>query len=125
MELINQIVQNLGISEDQAKGGTGLLLKLAKDKLDDSDFSQISNVIPETNEIMGTAPESSGAGNILGGIASAVGAGKLGYLASLSGGFSKLGLDSGMIGKFTPVILSFVQSKGGDSVKGILEKVMK
>ena len=30
-----------------------------------------------------------------------------------------------MIGKFVPVILSFVQSKGGDGVKGVLEKALK
>jgi hypothetical protein len=46
-------------------------------------------------------------------------------LAGLAGGFSKLGLDSGMIGKFLPIILSFVQSKGGGGVKTILEKVLK
>lgn len=51
--------------------------------------------------------------------------GGVGGLANLAGGFSKLGLDSGMIGKFVPIILSFVQSKGGDAIKGILEKVLK
>jgi len=49
----------------------------------------------------------------------------LGNLASLAGGFSKLGLDSGMIGKFIPIILSFAQSKGGDVVKKLLEKALK
>ena len=53
------------------------------------------------------------------------GAGQLGNLASLAGGFSNLGMDSGMIGKFIPIILSFAQSKGGDVVKGLLEKVLK
>lgn len=33
MELIQQLVSNLGVSEDQAKGGAGLLFNLAKDKL--------------------------------------------------------------------------------------------
>jgi hypothetical protein len=51
--------------------------------------------------------------------------GGAGGLTSLAGGFSKLGLDAGMIGKFVPIILSFVQSKGGNAVKGILEKVLK
>jgi hypothetical protein len=30
-----------------------------------------------------------------------------------------------MIGKFIPVVVSFVQSQGGDSLKGLLEKVLK
>jgi hypothetical protein len=34
-------------------------------------------------------------------------------------------MDGGMVGKFLPIILQFVQSKGGDSVKALLEKVLK
>jgi hypothetical protein len=49
---------------------------------------------------------------------------KVGGIAGLAGGFSKLGLDAGMVTKFVPVILSFVQSKGGDGVKSILKKVL-
>ncbi len=124
MELIDQIVKNLGINEDQAKGGAGLFLKLAKNKLGAEEFSEVQNAIPETDDVIRSAPESGGIAGALGGIASSLGADKLGNLATLSGGFSKLGLDKGMIGKFAPIILSFVQSKGGDTAKGILEKVI-
>jgi hypothetical protein len=66
-------------------------------------------------------------GGAIGGISSALGGGaeKLGGLASLASGFEGLGLDSGMIGKFVPIIISFVQSKGGDSAKNLLEGVLK
>ena len=67
----------------------------------------------------------------LGGMASSLGAGGLGDqlgglgdLAGLASGFSQLGLSSDRIGKFVPVVLSFVQNQGGDSMKGLLEKVM-
>ena len=33
MELISMLTQNLGISDSQAEGGTGLLLDLAKKKI--------------------------------------------------------------------------------------------
>ncbi len=52
-------------------------------------------------------------------------AGNLGSLASLAGGFSKLGMNSGMVSKFIPLILQFVQSKGGEGVKNILAGVLK
>jgi hypothetical protein len=73
-----------------------------------------------------SAPESGGIAGALGGLASALGGSgsELGNLASLAGGFSKLELDSGMIGKFIPVILSFVESKGGGAVKGLLEQAL-
>ncbi|HAY35762.1 MAG TPA: hypothetical protein DCY57_02075 [Bacteroidetes bacterium] len=44
------------------------------------------------------------------------GAGKLGDLASLASGFKKLDLDSGMASQFMPIIMSFVQSQGGDAI---------
>jgi hypothetical protein len=34
-------------------------------------------------------------------------------------------MDSGMVGKFIPIVLSFVQAKGGGGVKDLLEKVLK
>ncbi len=115
------------MKEDQAAGGAGLLFKLAKENLGDTDFSQISQHVPGVNDLIKSAPESSGVAGALGGLASAFGGGgsQLGNLAGLASGFSQLGLDTGMIGKFIPVILSFVESKGGGAVKGLLEQALK
>ena len=126
MELIDLLTNTLGVNADQATGGAGLLFKLAKEKLGDTDFSQISQYIPDVNELIESAPESGGIAGALGGLASALGGSgsELGNLASVVGGFSKLELDSGMIGKFIPVILSFVESKGGGAVKGLLEQAL-
>ena len=127
MELIQQLINTLGIKEDQARGGAGLLFKLAKDKLDSGSFSQISDAIPGIDDLIGGAPESGGLMNALGGITSALGgkAEGLGKLAGLATGFSKLGLDSGSISKFIPVILSSVQSQGGDKIKDLLASVFQ
>jgi hypothetical protein len=126
MELIDLLTNTLGVKENQATGGAGLLFKVAKEKLGDTDFSQISQHVPGISELIESAPESGGIGGALGGLASALGGSgsELGNLASLAGGFSKLGLDSGMISKFIPVILSFVESKGGGAVKGLLEQAL-
>ena len=138
MELIQQLVSSLGVNEDQAKGGAGLLFDLAKEKLGAGEFQQIADQIPGVGNLLGAAPEpstaaSAGGGMMgaLGGAAAALGAGGLGdklgglgNLAELASGFSKLGLSSDMVGKFIPIVLSFVQSKGGDGVKGLLEKAL-
>ncbi|MDX1764807.1 MAG: DUF2780 domain-containing protein, partial [bacterium] len=55
MELLNMLVQNLGVNEEQAKGGAGLLFKMAKEKLGDGDFSQIASAVPEMDEMIGAA----------------------------------------------------------------------
>jgi hypothetical protein len=127
MELIQDLVKNLGVSENAAKGGAGLIFKMAQDKLPAGDFSKVLGADPGIGDLMKAAPESGGGIGGLGKLASGLGGdiGKLGNLASLAGGFSKLGMDSGMIGKFLPIILSFVGRKGGTGVQSILEKVLK
>lgn len=127
MELVQMLMSQLGISEEQARGGAGLLFKMAKEKLGSGDFSQVADAVPDVENLMSSAPEAGGVLGALGGLASSLGggAGQLGNLAGLAGGFKNLNLDSGMIGKFIPVLMSFVQSKGGDAVKGMLEKVLK
>ena len=127
MELLQILTSQLSVSEEQASGGAGLLFKLAQDKLSSGEFSQIAGAIPGINELISSAPESGGIAGAIGGLASSLGggAGQLGDLASLASGFSKLNLDADMVGKFIPIVLSFVQSQGGDTLKGLLEKVLK
>lgn len=126
MELLNLLMQNLGVSEEQAKGGAGMLFTMAKGKLGAEDFGKVASAVPGIDDLLKSAPQG-GVGGALSGITSALGggAGKLGDLASLAGGFSKLGLSSEMVGKFIPIILSFVQSKGGDTVRNLLGGVLK
>ena len=133
MELVQMLTNNLGVNEDQAKGGAGMLFNMAKEKLGAGDFQQIADKIPGIGDLMSAAPATDGDGDsgggvmgMLGGIASSLGGSAvgLGSLAALAGGFSKLGLDTDMIGKFVPTVLEYVQSQGGDGVKGLLEKVI-
>lgn len=127
MELIQMITGQLGITDEQAKGGSGLLFKMAKEKLGSDEFGQVAKAVPGIEDLISSAPGSGGLSGIMGGLASSLGggAGGLGNLAGLAGGFKNLGLDSGMIGKFIPIVMSFVQSKGGDTVRSILEKILK
>ncbi len=127
MEIINLLTQQLGISDSQAKGGAGALFGMAQKALGADDFGKVSEAIPGMDDLLSAAPQSGGLGGALGGLTSSLGgkAGKLGGLASLAGQFSKLGLDSDMIGKFVPILLSFAQSKGGDGIKNLLAGVLK
>jgi hypothetical protein len=121
------VTKQLGVSEEQAKGGTGLLFKMAKEKLAPEEFGKVSGAVPGVNDLISSAPAPSGAAGAISGMAGALGggAGQLGNIAGLASGFKNLNLDSGMVGKFIPIVLSFVQLKGGDAAKGALEKVLK
>ena len=131
MELIGLLTQGLGVNEDQAKGGAGLIFQLAKQQLGDGDFAQVADAVPGLDNLLGAAPqEGGGVMGAIGGLAGALGGGggtlgKLAGLASLASGFEQLGLNSDMIGQFVPIILSFVQNKGGDNIKELLAGVLK
>jgi hypothetical protein len=127
MEIIEQLTRQLGIDEAQASGGAGLLFKLAKDKLGSAEFAQLRAAVPEVDQLIETAPDA-GTGRLggLGGLASVFGGkiGALGNLASLAEGFGDLGLDSGTVARFLPLVLSWVQARGGDGVRDMLAGVL-
>ena len=129
MELIQQLTQGLGVDESQAKGGAGLIFKMAKEQLGDGEFSQVAGAIPGISNLIGEAPAGGkGIAGAVGGLAGALGGGSGGQLsniAALAGGFSQLGLNPSMATKFIPIILSFTQNKGGDGIKDILASVLK
>ncbi len=126
-ELISSLVGQLGVSEDQAKGGAGLLFKMAQQKLGGEEFGQLNSALGGgVGDLISAAPaeEEGGLGSLLGGFGKMVGAGDIGNLVSLAGGFSKLGLDEGLIGRFIPIVMQFVQSKGGESLLPLLQKAL-
>lgn len=133
MELLNLLTSQLDVNQEQAKGGAGMLFKLAQDQLGSGEFAKVASAVPGIGDMISAAPkeEESGGGlmGAIGGLASSLGGGDklgtLGVLAQAAGGFSKLGLSPDMVGKFLPIIMSFVQSKGGDEIKGLLAKVLK
>ncbi len=126
MELVQQLIAGAGVNQQQAEGGAGLLFGLVKDQLSSGDFSRIADAVPGVENLIDGAPaaDSGGLGGMLGGVVSALGGSELGNMASLASGFSKLDLDAGMIGKFVPVLLSFLQSKGGDGLSSLVAGVL-
>ena len=126
MELVQQLVAGTGVSASQAEGGAGLLFGLVKDQLSSGEFARVAGAVPGVEGLIDAAPSSGGGiGGLLGGVASALGGQELGNLASLASGFSKLDLDTGMIGKFIPIVLSYLQQQGGGDLVSLVSKVLK
>lgn len=126
MDLIEQLIKNLGINHSQAMGGAGLILQIAKEKLSSSDFAEIAKHLSGIDDILSSAPKSDGLLGSLGGIASGLGSGgdKIALMTKLAGGFSKLDLKSDMIMKFFPVIESYFRNKDDEVVNEIIDKVV-
>lgn len=128
-ELVKALVSQLGVTDDQAAKGSGLIFKAAKERLG-SDFSKVENAIPDIGKLIKAAPSGKasggGLGGLLGGLASALGGNSnLGSLASLAGSFSSLNLSPDMVGKFVPVILDTLKSKAGPDILKLLAGAFK
>ncbi len=108
--LVASLTSQLGVSEGQAMGGAAALFGLAKNNLSADDFSSVASALPGVSALLGKLP-SSDAGT--------------GGMAGVTRQFSQLGMDSGMVGKFVPVVLDYAKSSGGDNVMSLLQGVFK
>jgi hypothetical protein len=127
LELVKQLVSQLGVNEEQAKGGAGLLFKAAQGSLG-ADFGQITKALPWVNDLIAAAPQGGGMAKLAGGLLGAIGGGKAqgaAGLASLAAGFSSLNVDTATATKFAPAILDFVQTQAGPAIKGLLDGALK
>jgi hypothetical protein len=128
-ELVQQLVTGLGVSEQQAAGGAGLIMGLLREQLASADFARLTEVAPGVEGLIDNAPDNSaalgGMEGLLGGVASALGGRELGNIASLAGGFSQLDLDVDMIGRFVPEVLAFFQDKGGQDIADLVAQVLQ
>ncbi len=137
MSLIEQLTSQLGVSNEQAQGGAGLLLQMAKEKLGAGDFSQLNDLLPDdVDALINAAPAAEAEGSTGGGIMSGLGsvagalgmgdiADKLGDLGALAGGFDKLGLDTGMVSQFASALIDYLKSKGGGQIVAMLQSILK
>ena len=125
MDIIQQLTDSLGVSDNQAKGGVGLLLKLASKHLPADALSGVKDAIPDTSSLIAEAPEESGGlMGAVGGLMSGFGgkAAAAGGIASLMQGFSKLDLDGDMVAKFSSIVVAFIREKAGDEIADKLDR---
>lgn len=121
--LLDSLSSQLGITTEQAAGGAGALFDLAKRRLSSEEFSQITAVVPEVDNLIAGAPAwnektESAAASMFGG------EGPLVDLATLAVSFAELGLPSDMIGRFTPILLDYLQQMGGSDIVEIMKAVL-
>jgi len=126
--LLNTLGTQLNVTPEQAVGGTGALLGLAKNKLTSTDYSSLTKSVPGLDQLSGAGALSSLGGGLDGllgnsGGSSAAG-GVLGNVQSLGDvntAFKALGMDSSMVSQFAPVILQYLgqQGAGGSALQSL------
>jgi len=127
MTLTELLMDRLNVDKMQAMGGAGLIFKLAKDKLEYSDFAVLSQHIDDLEEIIRNAPKPGGLLGSFGRIAAGISGenSRIAVVTKLAGGFSKLNLDSKQILDFVSIIDSYLRTKNDKAVDGILNKISK
>jgi hypothetical protein len=111
--LLKALTSQLGITTDQARGGVGSYLLLAREKLAKGDFDKIAALVPGASKYMDSAKQ-------LGAVT-----GPLKNLAGLNGALSKLGMKPETAAKFAPTVTNYLGTVGGGGVKQMLAGVMK
>ena len=102
------------------------MFSLAKSRLSEDEFGKISSAVPGMSGLLKAAPplthqsEFSSLESELPGSM-----GSMGRMAEAAEAFHKLGLSPEMAGKFLPIMSKYVESRGGSSTAGLLEKALK
>lgn len=132
MNLVKMLTDQLGVTEPQAAGGAGALFNMAKGALPESDYGQVTDAIPGISDLIKAAPavskstaktsdKMSGLAGKMGSMTKAIDSAS--KFAAVNDQFKQLGLDPAMVSKFIPVLLSFSESAGGETVMNILKSV--
>jgi Protein of unknown function VcgC/VcgE (DUF2780) len=109
--LVGILVQQLGITPQQATGGAGSIFSMAQQSMNPSSFGQVSQAVPGMSQLLSAAPALGGGGS-------------LGNMVALASTFQSLGMNSSMMGQFIPVILQYVQGQGGNATMSLLQSAL-
>ncbi|WP_339450774.1 DUF2780 domain-containing protein [Pseudomonas sp. EA_5y_Pfl2_R50] len=111
-----QAVTGLGVTPQQAVGGTSAMLGLAKNQLSSTDYSQLAKEVPGIDKLSGGSGNLAALSGLLGQSGKSAGLenalGNVKDTNDLNNAFSALGMDSGMVGQFAPVLLKYLGEQG-------------
>lgn len=120
-DLVKQLMEKADVSEDQAMGGAGALFEMAKGELPADDFGKISDAVPGMDDLLGSVPSiGNNKTSMLGSAAK-----QLTGMPKVQAAFDKLGISQDKVAVFTPIIVNYVEEKGGKVLGDMLGKVFK
>ncbi|EGQ7757395.1 TPA: DUF2780 domain-containing protein [Vibrio vulnificus] len=103
-DIITAIQSSANISSEQAVGGVGSLLALAKNSLSSNESTELAGLMPGFDSLQSSGLTALISNN-----------------DTVKSAFSALGLDPALISTFTPIILSALQNQGASS--GLLDSL--
>ena len=110
--LTGLLSKNLGVTQNQAEGGVGSMLKLAQEKLSAGDFDMVAKAVPGAQKYLDKAKS-------LGAYTGAVN-----NAAGLNGALAKLGIPPETAAKFMPMVTNYVGKVGGPKVGALFKSAL-
>ncbi len=111
-ELTNLLVQRLGVTQQQAMGGAGALLQVAKTRMNPEAFANLSQQIPDIPQLLAAVPAlkpQSGLGGLAGKLAGLSGDSSISTALTAVSIFQQLGMKPEQMQKFVPVVVDYVR----------------
>jgi len=111
--LLGALTSQLGVTENQARGGVGSYLTLLQEKLAKGDFDKIASLVPGASGYVDSAKK-------LGAVT-----GPLKNLQGLNGALGTRGMNAETVAKFTPLVTNYLGKLGGPTVQSMLAGALK
>ncbi|MBD1552197.1 DUF2780 domain-containing protein [Pseudomonas typographi] len=116
--LLNTLGSQLKVTPEQAVGGTGAMLGLAKNKLSSAQYGELTQKVPGLDQLAGANAlgGASGLSGMLGQAGNSTALnnalGNVNSTSDVNSAFGQLGMNSGMVSQFAPVILQYLGQQG-------------
>lgn len=125
MELFFRLMDELGVTREQAEGAAGALLQLAQARLEPNEFILVADSVPAISDIIAKSPryEVPTGGQWRATLSRMLGG--LGGLAPVAEPFARLRLEKPMIERFVRQLVRFFGEKGGVEVEILLSEVWR
>ncbi|MGJ0484091.1 MAG: DUF2780 domain-containing protein [Methylomicrobium sp.] len=121
--LTDILVNQLGVSRQQALGGAGSIFQVAQAKMAPQAFNNLSQSVPGISEMMAAAPQ---VGLPLSRGTPAVGVvgGSVDSMTSLAAAFQQLNMPQSMVHQFIPVVVDYVRNASGPMTANLLQSAL-
>lgn len=117
--LVDNIMTETGVNKEQAMGGAGALFEMAEGKMDAGDFKEVANAVPDMQGYLDAVPSLGGSSMLSSAATSLTG------MPKVQAQFDKLGIGADKVALFTPVVVNYVEKKGGKLLGGKLLNALK
>lgn len=118
--LVDNLMSETGVNKEQAMGGAGALFEMAEGKMDAGDFKDVAGAVPDMQGYLDAVPSLGGGSSMLSSAATS-----LTGMPKVQAQFDKLGISKDKVALFTPIIVSYVEKKGGKLLGGKLLSALK